>query len=275
MNVFEKAIYFLAERRIDMPTLYGWFHLAWLGITLFACALIFALRHKITQRQTDITLIVWGVCLILLEILKQFVVSFGCVDGKAEWNYAWWAFPFQFCSMPLYLAIPAGALPDGKVKGALKAFLASYALLGGAAAMIYPANMFTTTAFISVHTMLWHSSMVAVCFMLLATRAVKPSFKSMAGAVILFLVLTLIALILNIAIGEGVGVKDVHLFFISPYEAWKVPVISTVYNAVPYPVFLMLFIIAMTAAAAMIMGAAHGLYKLYEHVRESKKDKAA
>jgi len=275
MNAFETAIKFFAELSIETPTLYGWFHMCWLAITALSCTLVFCMRKRITQKQVDVTLIVWGTALVFIEILKQLVVSFRFVNDRVEWSYAWWAFPFQFCSMPLYLAIPAGALRQGKTKDALNSFLSSYALLGGAIAMIYPANMFTTSAFISIHTMLWHSSMVTVCFMLLASKTVKPSVKALLRAGIVFIIVTAIAVALNVIIGECTGVKDVNLFFISPYEAWKVPIIKLVYDAVPYPVYLLLFIIAMTAAAALILGAAHGFNKLAERVRERNEGKTA
>ena len=76
MNDFEKVINFIASRKTDTPTLYGWFHLTWLAVTFIACTVVFVMRKKITRTQVDLTLVVWGGALILLEVLKQLVVSF-------------------------------------------------------------------------------------------------------------------------------------------------------------------------------------------------------
>ncbi|MDE7330135.1 MAG: YwaF family protein, partial [Clostridia bacterium] len=215
MNDFEKVINFIASRKTDTPTLYGWFHLTWLAVTFIACTVVFVMRKKITRTQVDLTLVVWGGALILLEVLKQLVVSFKNVDGEAVWQYAWWAFPFQFCSTPLYLALPAGFLRKGAIKDALYSFLASYAFMGGFVALVYPANMFTSSAFISAHTMLWHSSMVVILFMLLASGTVKPCKSAFLRATAVFVILTSLAIILNVIIGECAGAKGVNIFFIS------------------------------------------------------------
>ena len=110
MNAIEIFIKSIADWTVDVPTFYGWFHLVWLGITAVSCAVVFAMHGKISQKAVDITLIVWGTVLILLEIIKQLLCSFHYDGQTVTWSYGWWVFPFQFCSCPLYLALPAGII---------------------------------------------------------------------------------------------------------------------------------------------------------------------
>jgi len=259
MNWFEKAVKVLYDCRMPKPPFYGWFHILWLLIMLAACILVVVFRRKISPKAVRITLIVWGAAIILLELIKQVLVCFNIRDGVVVWEYAWWAFPFQFCSSPLYVALPAGLLKKGKIKDALQSFIALFAIIGGFVAMIFPANMFTDLVFINFHTMIWHSSMVTVSVMLLATRTVKFNFKSLLKGFIVFIILTAVALILNIVLGESTGV---NLFYISPYEAFNVPIVEFIYEHVPYPVYLMLYVTAFTVASAAVLFGAMGGAKL-------------
>ena len=242
---------------METPEFYGAFHLIWLGVAVIACALIFFLRRKISPKAVDITLIVWGVVLILLEILKQLLSSCHFSADGASWSYAWWAFPYQFCSSPLLIAIPAGALKRGKIKQALYNFLSTYTLFAGIAVMFYPANVFGGSAFLNYHSMFWHSSMVAVCFMLHATKTVKPSFKGLLSATVVFAVMAVIALILNIAIGD-----KVNLFYISPYVPFPVPIVKLIWESVPFPVYFILYLLGFSIAAGLMFAISYGVSKL-------------
>ena len=73
MNAFETAIKFFAELSIETPTLYGWFHMCWLAITALSCTLVFCMRKRITQKQMDVTLIVWGTALVFIETARRLV----------------------------------------------------------------------------------------------------------------------------------------------------------------------------------------------------------
>ena len=54
-------------------------------------------------------------------------------DGLS-YNYAWYAFPWQFCSTPMYIGLLAG-LSKGKLHDHFCAYLATFALFAGTAVM--------------------------------------------------------------------------------------------------------------------------------------------
>lgn len=249
---------------MDKPAFYGWYHILWLCATVIACALIFAFRKRISQKAVDVTLIVWGSIMIFLELCKQIIVCFHAVGDAAVWSYEWSSFPFQFCSCPLFVALPAGLWKKGKIKDMLLSFLAAFAIIGGGVAMLCPAGMFTSSVFLNLHTMIWHSSMVAVCFTLLATRTVVPTKRSLIYGSCVFITLVIIALILNICIGGHMGVQGFNLFYISPYEAFEVPIVQFAYAHLPYPVYLILYIVLFTLCAALVLSAAHGVHRLLQ-----------
>lgn len=271
MNWFEKAIKVLFDWRMPKPRFYGWFHIIWLLIMVVACTLVIIFRRKISQKSVRITLIVWGAAMILLEIIKQVLLSFHIANGAAVWNYVWAVFPFQFCSCPLYVALPAGILKRGKIKDALQSFIALFAIVGGFAAMICPANMFSQFIFINLHTMIWHASMVTVSVMLLATRTVQFKFFSILKGFIIFIILVAAALILNIALKD----TGINLFYISPYTAFKIPLVEWFYKYLPYPVYLIFYVTAFTLAATAVLLLAMGCAKLEERVGQKYKIQTA
>lgn len=250
MNVFERFVNSVKTCTMPAPPFYGWFHILWLCVMVTVCVILCVFRGRISQRAVRITLIVWGSLLIASEVLKQLVCSFNPVDGKAEWKYAWWTFPYQFCSTPLYVALPAGILKKGKLKDALQSFLALFAIVGGLAAMFCPTGMFTDIVFINLHTMLWHTSMVSVSVLLLATHTVKLDFYSLLKGFIVYIILTAIAFILNIIWGRQTGF---NLFFISPYQEKSSAIYSVLRYAMPYPVFLIGYIAVFVLAPTLIL----------------------
>lgn len=257
MTALESFLKPIRDWRMETPVFYGAFHLIWLGAAAVGCALVILLRRKITPKAMDVTLIVWGAVLIVLEVLKQLLVSCNYTENGVVWSYAWWAFPYQFCSCPLFVALPAGILKKGKLKTALLNFLSVYALFAGLIVMFYPANVFSGMAFLSYHSMLWHSSMVVVCLALHAGKIVNPSLKSLLSAAAVFAAMSVVALILNIALGD-----KVNLFYISPYVPFNVPIVKLIWESVPFPVYFVLYLFGFSLAAGIVFSAAYGITKL-------------
>ena len=82
------------------PQPYGLFHIVILlgGIPL-SVMLAWKLR-KVNERCYHRILFVIAVILLLSELYKQ-LFHFYVMDNKA---YDWWIFPFQLCSLPMYLS---------------------------------------------------------------------------------------------------------------------------------------------------------------------------
>ena len=62
-------------------------------------------------------------------------------DPQTGWSYDWSRFPFQFCSTPIYIALLAAPLHDGKLRRALLCFLATYSPVAGCAVLFPPHRM--------------------------------------------------------------------------------------------------------------------------------------
>jgi len=264
------------EGTMATPTWFGWFHIMWLVIMISVCVLIYIFRNKISKKTVNIILIVTGIVLVIFEIYKQVIYTFDYhgVGEPATWSYRWWAFPFQFCSTPMYLMILAGILRKGKVYDCLTGYLATYALFAGLAVMFYPGGVFTSEIGINIQTMFWHSSMFMIGFLLLATRTVEFKFKTVLKATIVFAIMVSMALIMDI-LWHFYGTKSsFNMFYISPYYPCTLPLLEIIYANTPYVVFLLIYIIGFMLVASIMMGFAKTFNLLEKHIANRKAEKA-
>lgn len=256
MNWFEKILAAL-DGRMTTPTLFGWFHIMWLliivGITVTLCVFAFKNRGNMPKnyKLVKIVVLTYAILTILLEIYKQLNYSFNSTTG--EWGYQWYAFPFQFCSTPMYVALIAGCLKDGsKFQKWLYSYLATFSLFAGLAVMIYPGDVFISTIGINIQTMICHGGMVVVGVVILASKVVDLNYKTVLRAIPVFATLALIALIANIIFHTTGNTATFNMFYISPYLPCTLPILNAIYPVVPYPVFLLIYLLGFSLAATVI-----------------------
>ena len=122
-----KFLSFLDSEMVE-PLPYGWFHLMCFAIVIALCVLCIAFRKKFSAKSINIIMLVTGIVMILFEVYKQVIMNF---DNGAFEPYAWYIFPFQFCSTPMYLMLLAGILRKGKVYDCVVSYLGTFALFAG------------------------------------------------------------------------------------------------------------------------------------------------
>lgn len=118
MNFFEQILVGL-DAKMPLPEAYSWFHLMCWGLVIVIATLLclYAVKHRNDQeklvRFTRIVVLTYSILGIILEIYKQLNFSFNSTSG--EWSYQWYAFPFQFCSTPMYVGLIAGCCKEGGI----------------------------------------------------------------------------------------------------------------------------------------------------------------
>lgn len=127
MNFFESFASIL-QAEWAKPVLFGWQHFLFLGLMVIAIILVCLFCKKLTDKQFRIIMLVLSLSLIILEICKQ--ISFA-YRGNGNWKYEWKQFPFQFCSVPMYVMLLVACLKECKFRDHLCSFLATFGLLLG------------------------------------------------------------------------------------------------------------------------------------------------
>ena len=262
MSFLQNVLNFL-DTQMETPTLYGWFHWASLAVILILSVYLGAFRKGDSPVQIRRTVLLTAVVVAVLEVYKQINYSFSYTDGIA-YDYQWYAFPFQFCSTPMYVGLLAGLTKKGRIHDAACAYLATYAIFAGACVMFYPTTVFVGTVGINIQTVVCHGSMIWIGVYLLATGYVKVQHKTILKAIPVFAICVAIAAIGN-EVAYRVGLLETesfNMFFISPYCEPHLPVYSLVQGVVKFPWCLMIYIIGFSLAAYLMLLAAVGIKKL-------------
>lgn len=247
---FLRSIFRTLDAAMEVPTLFGWFHIMWLVLSIGG-AIVLSLWHRKhpADRQRKVLLIT-TLIVIALEIYKQLNYSIHYEDGLS-WSYQWYAFPMQFCSTPMYVGLLAALTKKGKIHESACAYMVTFSLFAGAAVMIYPGDVFIDTIGINIQTMVCHGSMIFLAIYLMATGYVKMGFKTVLKAVPVFAFFLLLAMGLNEWAFQS-GLLENHsfnMFYISPYQPGHLPIYGDVQAVVPYPWSLVIYIIGFAAAA--------------------------
>lgn len=246
------------------PGAYSTFHIIWLGIMVvacIACSLTVARRHS--AKADRIMISIFSVILIGCELFKQLF----------WWEYydyyRFEIFPFQFCSVPIYVAILASIIPWDKVREICYRFLAFYGIIGGLAVMIVPnAVLYTYFVPMSLHAMLWHAVLVVMGVYLIVSRGYGRSIREMLTPTAIFLCFVALAIVGNVLVyhlylntpacqpGDRLS-----MFYISPYFITELPVLSAV-QEISYPLFLLCYLLFFIGFSLIVWGVAHLAHRI-------------
>lgn len=272
MNSFEKFLNFL-DSPMTTPTNYSWFHYMFIGIVIITTFLLcYFFKDASTKTFNRIALISW-ILIVVLELYKQLVFSFYFNEAGLNWDYQWYAFPFQFCSSPIYILPFIIFIKNERIKEMFVAFMITFCLFGGLVVYIYPNDVFISIIGINIQTMIHHGSQIVLGIFFIVYYRKKFSIKWWSKSIIIFSGLVLTALLLNIVIHNILVYKNIdetfNMFFISPYFDCTLPVLSIFYDLLPYGLFLPLYILGFTLAAFIICLIQVGILKLIRKYQKS------
>ncbi len=193
------------------PESYGTFHLTFAIVGFVICVAAAWLLRNISQKKARILLVCVGVVLALFEAYKQLFYYY-CIGDV---GYKWWIFPFQMCSVPMYLCIIAPLLKPGKISRGMYSFMMIYNLLGGFITFFEPSGINLGYWGLTLHAYTWHMVLVFIglflCFSGLGGRTMKDYWS----ASITFVALCVIAFCINLLLGDISG-NSINMFFVGP-----------------------------------------------------------
>lgn len=99
-----------------------------------------------------------GVLMLCSEIWKQLVLTFTLNHG----TYNWWYFPFQLCSIPMYILLAYPWVRRESARRMLLAFLMSFCLLGGIAVFADTSGLLYPLTALTVHSWIWHFLLILI-----------------------------------------------------------------------------------------------------------------
>lgn len=271
MNTFERIIHTL-QGTMKTPTNYSLFHLiAVAAVVVLTIAVCFLMKNAKQKTFRIFVFVCWFV-ILLLEVYKQLVFSFSLTDNKAVWDFQWYAFPFQLCSVQLYLLPFVVFLKDGKIRNAIMAFLSLFSFFGGLVVFIYPNDVFVPMIGINIQTMVHHGLQVLLGIFFIVYNRKKLGIKYYLSSLIVFAVCLCVAMALNFIVPNFTE-ETFNMFYISPKFDCTLPVLSVIYPKVPYVVFLLLYIVGYSFIGLVFFLIFYAFAKLLNKERLSKSNK--
>lgn len=240
------------------PGMFSWFHILWLVIMVVASvAMALTVAKKHDPKRDHIVISVFAIMLAICEVFKQlFWFEF-------YGYYRFEIFPFQFCSVPIYIAIAAALVRSEKVREVLYRFLAFYGIIGGLAVMLIPASvLYTYFVAMSLHSMIWHSILVIMGVYLIVSRGYGKKLSELKAPSLMLLGFIVVAIIGNILVynlhlntPNCQPGDNLSMFFISPYYPTQLPLLGAV-QEISYPLFVLCYIALFNLFSLMVWGIA-------------------
>lgn len=225
----------------------SWFH--YLALLIVIVMIIWSVKYFKDKEAEGIKkyLFIFSIILIVFEIYKQIIFTY-----QNGWNYTWYAFPFQFCSIPMYVSLLASLTHSQRVYKISLAFLATYGLFAGTAVMLYPGDVFIDTIGINIQTMVHHGGISILGFSLIISKKVKYEIKTIMNASILFSVVIGIAIILNFIHNTWIHEGVFNMFFINPRYENHIPILSIIQPLVGDIAFILVYYFGFTLVSYVV-----------------------
>ena len=227
------------------PGMFSWFHFLCLAITIVV-TIVVCVTVALKQNPKYDRIVV-GVCALIMiccEVFKQlFWFEF-------YGYYRFEIFPFQFCSVPIYVATAATLIPSEKIRSLLYKFLGFYGIIGGLAVMVVPsAVLYTYFIPMSIHAMLWHGTLIVLGAYLIVSRDYGSKLRELVAPSLMLLGFVIIAIIGNVLVynlhlntPNCQPGDNLSMFYISPYYPTQLPLLGMV-QEISYPLFVVCYLL--------------------------------
>ncbi len=186
-----------------------------------------------------------GFLMLLSEIWKQYCLTYIINDQ----TYNWWYFPFQLCSIPMYVCLILPWCYSPGIRGVLLAFLMDFGLLGGIFTFLDTTGMYYSLPLLTIHSFAWH-----ILLILIGVRAglCKEADHSLAGwvkCVCLFLACCLAATMFNLLFHPY---GKINMFYISPYYAMRQVVFRDIAGLLGNSAGILLYILSIITGSGLV-----------------------
>ena len=233
--------------------IFGSFHII---AVLICCTCAFAGARALKSLSGDAVvrcLFNTGLILFVLESVKQVFIFFKISHGV----YDWWYFPFQLCSVPMYLCILLPVI-NNNLKNASLTFMSTFTFISAAAALIYPEDYLKNDILITYHGFMWHGLLLFISLLIIFSKAADLSGRGFIPASLLYLFLSGIAICINVfaeplmAAASGIDHSYAAMFYLNPYHISPQILVGTIQKSTNIAFGLVLYMLSTVAAAGIV-----------------------
>lgn len=193
------------------PTAYGAFHLLFLLFGVGCSAFLAYLLRRSSEKRCRRILLVIALVLLCGETHKILFYYYVIGKGSIQWN----VFPFQLCTIPMYLCVAVNLTRRENVRDTIYTFLCTYNLMGGFLALLEPSGLSHGYWTMTLHSFIWHILLVFIGFFLIASGRGPKTGRDFGRATVLFLILCIMAFTINLIYFRASN-GEINMFFVGP-----------------------------------------------------------
>ena len=186
-----------------------------------------------------------GFLLAAMELYKQAFLYLIEFNG----HFDWWYFPFQLCSVPMYLCLMVPLLRSEKMFCDAAVFLQDFSLLGGVMALAVPPGLMHPYWTMTMHGFIWHFILLFLGLFCHMSGMVGRRAADYVRVLPLFFACCGIAVAINIAAGPD---GNADMFYLSPYHLSNQPVFHEISAAVGILPANLLYALAMALGGFLV-----------------------
>ena len=228
---------------MEKPVAYGGFHILFTLVLLAIAVSAAWLLRNTKDGGNRIVLGAVGGFLLLAEVYK---ILFHMTVDPYDWQF-WGTFPFQLCSVPMYLSLFCAFCKKEKLNRYFYEFMFAVNMFGGIMAFIEPSGINHAYVTLTVHAYIWHMALIFLGLYLYFSKRACVEKKSYVYAVVVYLAACGVAQCFNVLFAG-----KVNCFYISPYMCSPLAVYKDIYESCGWIVNLLLMILGMLIASAAV-----------------------
>ena len=240
----------LAGEFSSAPQAWGALHIAFFAIGLAVSVFFAIMLRKCSDKTFNRVLRTVGFVLVGMEIFKISFFFFALHDCSIKDTA--YLFPFQLCSLPIYMAPLASFLKkESPVRKALLTFMMTYTLMSGFSAFVNPSGILMSRVLPTFHSLIWHMLLVFIGLLIAFTGRGGYRFRDFFRAFVCFIICCNIALFLNILLPMLIPGADVNMFYLGPNRSSLI-VFNTIYDKWDWVVQMRMYEIALSIGAFIV-----------------------
>lgn len=235
---------------MDKPAAYGPFHLVFTAVLLAVTVWAAWRLRNTTEKGNRIVMGCVGGFLLLTEVYK---ILFHIYVDPYDWGF-WGCFPFQLCSVPMYLSLWCAVCRNQKVNSWLYECMFAVNMFGGLMAFIEPSGIQHGYVTLTAHAYIWHMLLIFLGLYLYFSKRACTERGGYKKAAVSYLV--------SCAAAQGMNLLfagKINCFYISPYVISPLAVFKNIYAACGWFTNMVLLILALLIASAAVYYIGYGV----------------
>lgn len=228
------------------------------------------LTYRRIAQKSNLFFFLCGLVMSISEIWKQIYLTIYVNNGI----YDWWYFPFQLCSIAMYILLLLPWTKSKRIRSALLSFLMNYSLLGGIAVFADTSGLKYPAIALTVHSYTWHILLIIIGIAAGITYLKENTSRAhylgaFKDCTLLYLGCCVIAIVINLSFDKF---GNINMFYINPsYEMQQLGFASLTPYLGNLPVII-IYILATMLGANIFFHIWKLISRSYQHHLHKKAD---